>query len=301
MENLDTQVNEIQKKFQIVGRTEELKQILLGYYARKNILIEGEIGTSKTTLARAFAAYMDKDFYRIDGSEDILSHVLVGYFDPPQVLNKGYIEEAFLYGPLSDAMKRGGVLFINELNRLPESTQNVFLSALDEGYLNVPKLPPITSHNGFFVITTMNPAAHVGVTNLGEALKDRFVWIKVEYQSEKEEDEIVRLKLLDIISAKNIEIEDSLLDKIIKISVKITRATRDHDSLRRGASIRAGIDLASLILMHNTNDKKIEKDEQFWFTAAYMALSTKIELEDGVDTNIKSVIDGIVRSILQDF
>jgi len=298
---LDSQIKEIQQKYKIVGRTDEIRKILLAFYSGKHILIEGEIGTSKTTLARAFAAFMDKNFFRVDGSEDVLSHVLVGYFDPPQVLAKGYGENAFIFGPLSDAMKRGGVLFINELNRLPESTQNVLLSALDEGYLNVPKLAPIKSKDGFIVITTMNPSAHVGVTSLGEALKDRFVWIKVDYQSEAEEIEIIKLKLDELLSKHNLTIEDSIKNYISVISTRIIRATRKHESLRRGASIRGGIDMAALVLMHSNYDKPIKEDEQFWFSAAYMALSTKIELEDGADTNVKAVIDQIVGAILKDF
>jgi len=298
---LDSQIKEIQQKYKIVGRTDEIRKILLAFYSGKHILIEGEIGTSKTTLARAFAAFMDKNFFRVDGSEDVLSHVLVGYFDPPQVLAKGYGENAFIFGPLSDAMKRGGVLFINELNRLPESTQNVLLSALDDGYLNVPKLAPIKSKDGFIVITTMNPSAHVGVTSLGEALKDRFVWIKVDYQSEAEEIEIIKLKLDELLSKHNLTIEDSIKNYISVISTRIIRATRKHESLRRGASIRGGIDMAALVLMHSNYDKPIKEDEQFWFSAAYMALSTKIELEDGADTNVKAVIDQIVGAILKDF
>ncbi len=301
MENLDSQVSEIQEKYNIVGRPEEIKKILLAYYSKKNILIEGEIGTSKTTLAHGFASFMDKGFYRVDGSEDILSHVLVGYFDPPQVLSKGYVEDSFIYGPLSEAMRNGGVLFVNELNRLPESTQNVLLSALDEGYLNVPKLPAIKSKNGFIVITTMNPKAHVGVTHLGEALKDRFVWLRVDYQSEKEEYDIVKKKLELLIQSENWEVDENLITYISNISVKIIRLTRSHQDLRRGASIRAGIDLSSLVLTYSQHGKNIKKDEMFWYTAAHMALSTKIEIEDGADTNIHSIINDIVGSILKDF
>ncbi|MHA1727991.1 MAG: AAA family ATPase [Promethearchaeota archaeon] len=305
MENLDldlnSQVENIQNKFKIIGRSEELKKILIAYYSKKNVLIEGEIGTGKTTLGRAFAAYMDKQFYRVDGSEDILSHVLVGFFDPPLVIVKGYVDDAFMYGPLAKSMKSGGVLFINELNRLPESSQNCLLSALDEGYLDIPKLPPVKSKSGFITITTMNPSAHVGVTNLGEALKDRFVFLQIFYQSEAEEIQIIKLKIEDLIASENLEIENELLDRIIVISVKIIEKTRNHPDLRRGASIRAGIDLASLILTYSVIDKDINSNEKFWYTAAHMALTTKVEIEDGSDKSIKKIIDEIVSSVLKDF
>jgi MoxR-like ATPase len=298
---LDEQVKSIQKQYEIVGRFEEIKKILIAYYAGKNILIEGEVGTSKTTLARAFADYMDKKFFRVDGSEDVLSHVLVGYFDPPLVIAKGYTEDAFLYGPLSRSMMNGGVLFVNELNRLPESTQNVLLSALDEGYLDVPKLPPIKKKTGFITIATMNPAEHVGVSNLGSALRDRFVWINVEFQSEEEETEIIRFKINNLIKDQQITLNEPSIDKITKISARIIKLTRNHKNLRRGASVRAGIDIASLVLISSSKDVNIQTDPEFWYSAAHMSLSTKIELEDGADTNLHAIINEIVDAALKDF
>ncbi|MBD3352037.1 MAG: AAA domain-containing protein [Candidatus Lokiarchaeota archaeon] len=307
MDDLNAQVKDIQAKFEIVGRSEQIEDLLIAYYSGKNILIEGEIGTSKTTLARAFAEYMDKDFFRVDGSEDVLSHVLVGYFDPPVVISKGYIEDAFLYGPLAKAMMNGGVLFINELNRLPESTQNVLLSALDEGFLDIPKLDPIKSHEGFITITTMNPSSFVGVSNLGEALKDRFVWIETEYQPQDEEMAITLLKLKKLLEIKQINIteieglNEQFLNEICKIAVLIVEYSRDHKDLRRGASIRGAIDAASIVLMNAIKSNSYKTDLNLWLRAASMALSTKIELRDASDTNFKNVIEEIVRSVLEDF
>jgi MoxR-like ATPase len=72
-------IKEIQEKFSIIGREDELKKIILAHSIGKNILIEGEVGVGKTTLARGVASYFDADFYRIDCSEDTLTHNLVGY------------------------------------------------------------------------------------------------------------------------------------------------------------------------------------------------------------------------------
>ncbi len=301
--DLDAEVREIQQKHKIIGRFNELKKILIAYHSRKNILLEGEIGTSKTTLARAFSAYKDKNFIRVDGSEDVLSHVLTGYFDPPHVLEKGYVEEAFIYGPLSTSMKSGEVLFINELNRLPESTQNVLLSALDEGFLDIPKLFQIHSEKGFMVITTLNPRSHIGTSSLGEALKDRFVWLSLDYQSEEEEIEIIIQKLDDFLkSSENVpDLNLDIVDKIGIISAKITRITRKHPNLRRGASIRAGIDIATLMLTNHLNKPQQIEQDTFWYDAGEMAFSTKIELEDSSETTLKNVIQDCVHSVLKDF
>ncbi|MHA1777217.1 MAG: AAA family ATPase [Promethearchaeota archaeon] len=288
-DNLQSEIKAIQKKYDIIGREKELQLLLIALKAKKHIILEGSVGTGKTYLARALAHYSNANFYRIDGSEDVLSHVLVGYFDPPAVIDKGYVEDSFIYGPLSLAMQNGGCLFINELNRIPESTQNVLLSALDEHKLIIPKLKTILTNenDGFITIATQNPSAHVGVSALGEALKDRFVWVKIDYQSEAEEIDIVKLNLNTSIPHNNL---------ISTISVKIIDLTRTHPDFRRGASIRGAIDLAQLI---QTYEKL--PSSQFWQESAIMALHSKVELTDGTQRSIREILIEIVNDVLENF
>ncbi len=276
-------IQEIQDTYKIIGRTEELKKIILAHSVGKNILIEGEVGVGKTTLASAVSSYLDSKFYRIDCAEETLTHNLIGYFDPPLVIAKGYIEDAYVYGPLASAMINGGCLFINEINRMPESTQNILLTALDEKILEIPKLRTIRANEKFFVIATLNPSAHVGVTVLGEALKDRFIWIKLEYQNPEEEIEIIKQEV-------NFDSQD---EKIPKIAQEIIQITRNNTSIRRGSSIRGAIDLAALMTQYdNTSSTKN------WVDAAVMALYNKIELEDGVNKSKKELITDIVLAVL---
>ncbi len=287
-EKLSQEVQYLQETFKIIGRKTELKLLLIALKAKKHIILEGSVGTGKTYLAKALTQYANKKFFRIDGSEDVLSHVLVGYFDPPTVMAKGYTEEAFIFGPLSQAMQAGGCLFINELNRIPESTQNVLLSALDERELIIPKLTTINAiDNNFLTIATQNPAAHVGVSALGEALKDRFVWINIEYQLEDEEVQIVEL---------NLDTSKAHFHLIATIAVKIVDATREHPEIRRGSSIRGAIDLAQIVQAY---DKM--PGPNFWREAAIMALNSKIELIDGTDRTSRSVIKEIVEYVLNHF
>jgi len=286
-EDLQTQIKEIQQKYAIIGRSEELYLLLIALRAQKNIILEGGVDTGKTYLARSLAQYAKQSFFRVDGSEDVLSHTLVGYFDPPVVMAKGYKEEAFIYGPLSQAMLEGGCLFINELNRVPESTQNVLLSALDEQIVIVPKLKTIHAQPGFITMATQNPAAHVGVSALGEALKDRFVWIQIDYQPEAEEIEIVEL-LLDTTQKH--------AHYVATIAVRIVDASREHPDLRRGASIRGAIDLAQLAQAYGKKPSL-----RMWKEIAVMALNPKVELIDGTNRSSKKVICEIVDTVLDHF
>lgn len=284
MVDITTAVKDIQDKYKVIGRTEELKQIVLAHSVNKNILIEGEVGVGKTRLAKAIAEYYDTNFYRVDCSEELLPHNLVGYFEPPLVIAKGYIEDSYKYGPLALAMMNGGCLFINEINRMPESTQNSLLTSLDEGILKIPKLKTIIAHKDFFVIATQNPSAHVGVTVLGEALKDRFIWINLDYQ--RSEEEILIIKQESNLNSGN-------ADKIAALSQQVIQITRENTSIRRGSSIRGAIDLATLINQYgNSNSTKN------WVEAAIMALYNKIELEDGLTQSKKEIITNIVLAVL---
>jgi MoxR-like ATPase len=287
MVDVTTIVEEIQEKYKIIGRTEELRKIVLAHAVGKNILLEGNVGVGKTTLARAIADYYgseDSNFYRVDCSEELLPHNLVGYFEPPLVIAKGYIEESYKFGPLALAMMNGGCLFINEINRMPESTQNSLLTSLDEGILEIPKLKTIKAHKNFFVVATQNPAAHVGVTVLGEALKDRFIWINLDYQSPEEEILIIK---------QEAQLNSGNANKIATISQYITQITRDSTSIRRGSSVRGAIDLATLLNQYD-NDNSSKN----WVEATVMALHNKIELEDGLTQSKKEVITNIVLAVL---
>ena len=149
--NLKESVEEIKKKFKIIGRTNELMKSLAAKAAGRHILLEGPVGVGKTELAHAVAAYLNTEFIRFDGDERYHPDKLVGHFDPPVVLEKGYSFESFVQGPLIRAMDKGAILFANEINRCPESTQNVLLSAMDEGTIVIPKLGEVNANDGFFI------------------------------------------------------------------------------------------------------------------------------------------------------
>jgi MoxR-like ATPase len=87
----------------------------------------------KITVALAVCAHLGRAALRVDGDDRYSESKLAGWFDSPLVLRRGYGEESFFAGPPVQAMRAGCVLLINELNRMPESVQNVLSQALDEG------------------------------------------------------------------------------------------------------------------------------------------------------------------------
>ncbi len=280
--SMDEMISEIQEKYKIVGRDTELKQCLAAKLAAKHLLLEGDVGVGKTTLAYAIASYFSQNLERVDGDERYSASRLVGHFDPPMVMKSGYNSESFVNGPLVSAMEKGSILFLNELNRMPEGTQNVLLAAMDEGKIIVPKLGETKAQEGFYIISAMNPQEFVATTPLSEALKDRFAWVRLEYQIEDEEQQITKVRS---------GVDD---DRIIRVAVKVTRKTRNWPDLRRGSSIRGAIDFASILQYLD-----VEKRES-WLQAGVMAFATKIELEDGVEQRVEGVIKEILNEVLDE-
>lgn len=240
----------------IIGRVKEVEQLKKVMALHRNILIEGPVGVGKTFLVQQILNELQQKFERVDGDTRYTEQKLTGWFDPPIVLKKGYSKDSFIEGPLVSAMRGGKVLFINELNRMPEAVQNILLPAMDERRIAMPKLGELSAKAGFCVIATQNPREFTATHALSEALLDRFEMIKLDYQSKDEELTILKQQVSPKIKGETLE---RMIDLI--------RATRNHLGIKRGASIRAAISIAKLL----------EAGMDFE-SAALMALPSRIEL-----------------------
>jgi gas vesicle protein GvpN len=267
----------IQKRYGIVGRRRELEKALAAISSGKHLMIEGPVGVGKTILAVAVATHLGRPIFRVDGDERYTEQKLSGWFDPPIVLEKGYVHEAFAPGPLTGAMEQGGVLFMNEMNRMPEGVQNILLPAMDEGLIEIPKIGTVRAKKGFVVIGTQNPREFVATTALSEALSDRFELLLLDYQPEDEEIEIVRKNMPDA------------SEETVARAVWIVRRTRDHPNIRRGASVRAAMSIAQLA--PSLSEDPVEGMRK----AAHMALPTRIEMREESRKPVDEVIDEIVN------
>ena len=272
-----TIADHIQKEHGIVGRTAELELALAVLSSGRHLLLEGPVGVGKTTVALAVCDHLERATIRIDGDERYTENKLSGWFDPPIVLKAGYGEESFFPGPLVRAMREGAILFINELNRMPESVQNVLLPALDEGLLLLPRIGEVRAAPGFQVVATQNPVEYIATGHLSEALKDRFEHIPLRHQSEEEEREIVRRET----GSGNLE--------LVRTAVLVARMTRDHPRFRKGASVRAAVSIVSIAERLADGDRLR--------SAALAALATRVELRDEEDADLGAAVDEILQEI----
>jgi MoxR-like ATPase len=176
----------------VVGRVREIELVIAAIDANRHILIEGPPGTGKSTLLRGVAREMDIGFEFVEGNAELTPARLVGHFDPARVLSEGYAPDVFVAGPLAAALQDGSLLYIEELNRVPEETLNVLITVMSERELNVPRLGRIEAAPGFRLVSAMNPFDAVGTARISSAVYDRVCRISVDYQSMEDEATIVR-------------------------------------------------------------------------------------------------------------
>ena len=269
------EVEHIQRAYGIVGRESEIRRGLACLRAGRHLLLEGPVGVGKTVLANALAAHLDRHVFRVDGDERYTEQKLTGWFDPPLVMRVGYAAEAFVAGPLVQAMRAAGVLFVNELNRMPESVQNVLLPALDERMVSVPMLGEVTCPDGFLVVATQNPREFVGTGHLSEALRDRFELLRLDYQSEEEE--------VAIVAANTGETDAAL----VRQAVYVGRATRRHPAIKRGASVRAAIAMVEIA-------RRLPQPADL-LEAALLALPTRIEVKEDAEREVEEIVRELVE------
>ena len=283
-----TPIEKIQREHSIVGREAELAMALAVLGAGRHLLLEGPVGVGKTTVALAVCSHLGRDTVRVDGDDRYSESKLTGWFDPPLVLQQGYREESFFPGALVEAMREGRVLFINELNRMPESVQNVLLPALDERLLQVPHIGEVRAAEGFQVVATQNPVEYVATGHLSEALRDRFEHLALAYQPAAEENAIV---------VAETGCDDAAL---VRTAVRLTRATRLHPRFRKGASVRGAIATVAIAerLWSAARDACGSVSRETLRRAAEAALTTRVDLRDDIDADFATALDELFELVV---
>ena len=216
----------------LVGRARELDLLLAAVAAGRDVLLEGPPGTSKSTLLRSITAEWGIPLVFVEGNADLTPTRLVGHHDPARVLREDYSPDNFVPGPLVEAMRSGGFLYVEEFNRAPEDTLNTLLTAMAERRIAVPRVGTVEAEASFRVIASMNPYDTIGTTRLSTSVHDRLCRLAIGYQDAEAERGIVdRRTALGS-------------PRLVADAVALTRATREREDLRQGSSVRGAIDVA---------------------------------------------------------
>ncbi len=262
----------------VIGRRREVELVVAALDADRHVLLEGPPGTGKSTLLRAVAEGLGIGFVFVEGNAELTPARLVGHFDPARVLTDGYDPDVFVDGPLVTAMRDGSLLYVEEINRIPEETLNVLITVMSEGELNVPRYGRIAASTGFRLVAAMNPFDAVGTARISGAVYDRVCRVSVGYQNAEVEQRIAGR------GTRNLP--DGWLDKV----VELVRRTRTHSDLRVGSSVRGAIDMTAVTVSLASVRSLTVLDAGVGLDAALVALSGRVRVREGSVRTAEDII-----------
>lgn len=235
----------------ILGKEQEIKELMLAILANGHILLEDISGVGKTTLALAFSKALDLEYKRVQFTPDVMPSDLTGF----SIYRRE--EERFVY--------QQGTVFCNllladEINRTSPKTQSALLEVMEEYKVTVEGVTREVP-KPFLVIATQNPYGSSGTQLLPEAQVDRFMISMTLGYPDFEHELSMAMSVgeasrLDLIRSKlNRETLQSMQKQLHNIYIKeeiyryllqLITMTRVHPGIKRGASPRATIALVKM-------------------------------------------------------
>ncbi len=290
----------------ILGQKLNVRLLLASVLAGGHVLLEGVPGTGKTQMVRTLATLLGGTFNRIQFTPDLLPSDITG--SSIYNMKEGTFET--LKGPIFS-----NIMLADEINRTPAKTQAALLEAMEEKQVTIQgetySLPDV-----FFVVATQNPIEYEGTYPLPEAQQDRFLFkLHINFPSLEEETAVLKQvisrefshsddqQVLDMETFLSIreEIQQiTLSDSIMDYIMQIVRKTRESDSIRMGASTRAGISIgkAAQSWAYLNNRNYVTPDDVKMVTKPALRhrlqLSPHTELEG---STVEQIIEELVGAI----
>jgi MoxR-like ATPase len=186
--------------------------VYLAAKLHKPLLLEGPAGSGKTQLAYAVAGAVDIGVERLQCYEGISEEKAIGKFDESlqrlcvelearasgvdweSLRQELHGQQFFSAGPLLRALQyeKPCVLLIDELDKVDAAFEAMLLEILSVWRLSIPKLGTIQAKSVPFVVLTSNEERRIG-----DPLRRRSFYLRVEHPTAEREAEIVALRTPD--------------------------------------------------------------------------------------------------------
>ncbi len=228
-------------------------------------LFIGEAGTGKTSAVRYLA------FKRKQGYTRINMH---GYNTPDELIGSKSVKDGSTYyeqGILTDAMIKGHIVVLDEINATPPDCMFILHGLLDEDKrISLPNGDVIKPHKDFRFFATMNPD-YEGTRGLNRAFLDRFVVVlDVEVLRPTSERKLLKDRL---------GINEDVIKNMVTVAWMARKAYNDQKTMLC-ISTRTLLHWGSLILNGITPEvaytksiaNKARKDERSIFMDFYHAV-----------------------------
>jgi MoxR-like ATPase len=271
----------------VVGRRREIELVVAALVADRHVVIEGPPGTGKSTLLRTVAHELGVGFEFVEGNAELTPARLVGHFDPARVMAEGYDADVFVDGPLASALRDGSLLYVEEINRVPEETLNVLITVMSEGELHVPRLGRLAAAPGFRLVAAMNPFDAIGTARISGAVYDRVCRLAVDYQTATDEQKIT------LRESGGGELDPDWVAKV----VELVRLTRTHADLRVGSSVRGAIDMCAVASSLAAVRGSSVAAGDVSLDAALVALSGRVRLREGTTRSTEDIVRELWKSV----
>jgi MoxR-like ATPase len=233
----------------VYGKREKVKLVVAALISGGHVLFEDVPGTAKTVLARAIAQSVEGATpSRIQCTPDLQPTDVTGL----SVFNQKDRDFEFRPGPIF-----ANVVLVDEINRAMPKTQSALLEAMAEQQVTVDGETRVLP-DPFFLLATDNPIEYEGTFPLPEAQLDRFLLrTALGYPDADDERRILDeqrhghpLRLLEpVISVEEVQelkkaSQAVYVDDLIKRwIVELVRATREHEAVAIGSSVRGSLAL----------------------------------------------------------
>jgi MoxR-like ATPase len=186
--------------------------VFLAALLRRPVLSEGPAGSGKTQLAYAVAEAAGTSVERLQCYEGITDEKAIGKFDESlqrlcvELKSKAggvdweslqqelHGQQFFRAGPLLRALQyeKPCVLLIDEVDKVNQEFEAILLEILSVWRLSIPKLGTIVARSIPFVVLTSNEQRRIG-----DPLRRRSFYLRVEHPTAEREAEIVALRTPD--------------------------------------------------------------------------------------------------------